>query len=270
MSAPSGQTYTATIAQDIAKKGANVLMVPREYGLYSTQTAWSYEKLLPTWVQIGNDLNGVSGTNTRFGESVSISSDGNRVAVGAPFYSEFTGYAQVYEWIHGRWEQIGNDIDGLAKYDKFGSSVALSSDGERLAIGAPWGSNNAIKAGYVCVYQLKNNKWMKMGEVINGAQADEYAGSSVSLSSNGKRLAVGAPHNFQRGSTRIYEWTSGTWTKIGDIAGGVFNNIYSDGSGKSVSLSSNGMRVAIGAFKSDGSNGSKSGQTRVYEFVSSN
>ena len=52
------------------------------------------------------------------------------------------------------------------------------------------------------------------------------------------------------GSVRIYGYSSGTWTKLGqDIDG----EAADDGSGRSVSLNSAGDRVAIGAYWSDGS-----------------
>ena len=53
-----------------------------------------------------------------------------------------------------------------------------------------------------------------------------------------------------RGSVRIYGYSSGTWTKLGhDIDG----EAAGDWSGYSVSLNSVGDRVAIGAIANDGS-----------------
>ena len=49
-----------------------------------------------------------------------------------------------------------------------------------------------------------------------------------------------------------------------DIDGEVGN----DQSGRSVSLSSDGTRVAIGAYLNDGANGNDSGHVRVYRFAS--
>ena len=54
----------------------------------------------------------------------------------------------------------------------------------------------------------------------------------------------------EAGSVRIYEYSSGTWIKFGqDIDGEAAN----DNSGCSVSLNSDGDRVAIGARYNDGS-----------------
>ena len=105
-----------------------------------------------------------------------------------------------------------------------------------------------------------------MGQDIDGEAASDYSGRSVSLSSDGTRVAIGAPFNDGNGSnsghTRIWEWNGSTWTQISqDIDGEAAN----DQSGRSVSLSSDGTRVAIGAPFNDSGNGSVAGHTRVYQ-----
>ena len=71
------------------------------------------------------------------------------------------------------------------------------------------------------------------------------------------------------GHVRIYNYTpSGTasWTQLGaDIDG----EAVSDYSGRSVSLSSDGSRVAIGAYANDGVSGSNSGHVRIYNYTPS-
>ena len=63
-----------------------------------------------TWVQLGSDLDGNMGTSDAFGASVSLSSDGNILAVGAPNSNTNTGHVSVYSWNGSDWVQIGNDI----------------------------------------------------------------------------------------------------------------------------------------------------------------
>ena len=50
--------------------------------------------------------------------------------------------------------QLGSDIDGEASGDYSGHSVALSSDGMRVAIGAPDNDGNGNNAGQVRVYRF--------------------------------------------------------------------------------------------------------------------
>ena len=47
-----------------------------------------------------------------------------------------SGHVRVFELQSGSWVQLGVDIDGEVAGEEFGSSVSLSSDGSRLAIGA--------------------------------------------------------------------------------------------------------------------------------------
>ena len=94
----------------------------------------------------------------------------------------------------------------------------------------------------------------------------------MSLSSDGTEVAIGAWGNDATGDTaghvRVYEWNSGTssWDqKGGDIDG----EAAGDFSGVSVSLSSDGAKVAIGAYVNDGANGFDSGHVRVYSITTS-
>ena len=90
-----------------------------------------------TWTQVGADIDGEA-VNDYSGHSVSISSDGTRVAVGATLNdgtsgsnSDNRGRVRVYEVSGGTWIQVGNNIDGEAAGDESGQSVSMSSDGTR-------------------------------------------------------------------------------------------------------------------------------------------
>jgi hypothetical protein len=117
--------------------------------------------------------------------------------------------------------QLGSDIDGEAAGDFSGYSVALSSDGTRVAIGAYANDGNA---GHVRVYDWNGTAWAKVGGDIDGEAADDYSGYSVSLSSDGKRVAIGAIVNDGNGNrsghVRVYDWNGTAWAKVGgDIDG---------------------------------------------------
>ena len=82
---------------------------------------------------IGSDIDGaLAGDQSGF--SVSLSSDGTTVAVGAPKHDSSKGQVRVFELISGSWVQLGSDIDGEAASDYSGYSVSLSSDGTTVAI----------------------------------------------------------------------------------------------------------------------------------------
>ena len=83
-----------------------------------------------------------------------------------------------------------------------------ASDGFTLAIGARWNDGNGPNSGHVRVYQYANSTWSQLGSDIDGEAADDYLGWSVSLSSDGTIVAIGATNNDGNGSNsghvRVY------------------------------------------------------------------
>jgi hypothetical protein len=152
-----------------------------------------------SWTQVGGDIDGEAADDTS-GFAVSLSSDGSRVAIGAPSNDGAnganSGHVRVFKYqvISGTttWTQVGTDIDGEAANDNSGYSVSLSSDGSRVAIGAHKNDAGGTNSGHVRIYQYNNNSWSQLGADIDGEAANDYSGYSVSLSSDGSRLAIGA------------------------------------------------------------------------------
>jgi uncharacterized delta-60 repeat protein len=226
-----------------------------------------YEWSGSAWVQKGSDIDGEA-AGDKCGQSVSLSSDGSIVAIGAPQNDgngTNAGHARIYEWSGSAWVQKGSDIDGESGTDQFGFSVSLSSDGSIVAIGAPYDDGNGSNAGHVRIYEWSGSAWVQKGSDIDGEAANDRCGTSVSLSSDGSIVAIGASGNDANGPNaghvRIYEWSGSAWVqKGGDIDG----EAGSDEFGQAVSLSSDGSIVAIGALWNDGT-GSNAGHVRVYE-----
>ena len=95
------------------------------------------------------------------GHSVSLSSDGSVVAIGAPDdYIAGTdglghnGYVKIYENINNTWTQVGSKIDGASGWDFFGKHVSLSADGSTVAIGADGNDGNGAQSGHVQIYRI--------------------------------------------------------------------------------------------------------------------
>jgi hypothetical protein len=122
-----------------------------------------YKQPNSTWLlaeTFTGDANG-----DEFGHSVSLSKDGKRLAIGAPYNSgngSSSGHVQVYTVIDNIWQQLGQDIDGEAAFDNSGYSVSLSANGETLAIGAVGNDGNGSSAGHVRVYNLVGNVWQQI------------------------------------------------------------------------------------------------------------
>jgi hypothetical protein len=222
------------------------------------------------WVQTGADIDGEA-QGDESGASVSLSADGWRVAIGAIYNNgangSFSGHVRIYTWSGSAWVQTGADIDGEGQFDQSGSSVSLSADGSRVAIGATLNTGaNGNYSGHVRIYTWNGNAWVQTGADIDGEAQGYESGSSVSLSANGSRVAIGAPfasgaNGGSSGHVRIYTWSGVTWVQTGADIDGEGEGQY-DLSGSSVSLSADGSRVAIGA---NGANSNFSGHVRVYE-----
>ena len=219
-----------------------------------------------SWTRLGQDIDGEAASDFS-GHSVSLSSDGSIVAIGAERNDgngSNAGHVRVYKFIGSTWSKLGQDIDGEAASD-FSGKVSLNSDGTIVAIGAKYNDGSGLTAGHVRVYEYSGGSWNQRGGDIDGEAAGDQSGYSVSLSSDGSIVAIGAINNDGNGSNsghvRVYQYVNSTWTQIGsDIDG----EAVGDESGYSVSLSSDGSKVAIGAWRNDG-NGSYSGHVRVYD-----
>ena len=224
--------------------------------------------------QMGSDIDGEA-TNDYFGNSVSMSSDGTVLAVGAWANNFRAGHVRIFGWTGTAWAQMGDDIDAEAQSDFSGYSVSLSADGTHVAIGAPGNDENGDAAGHVRVYQYDGtagdadniNGWTKVGSDIDGGASGDEFGASVSMSADGTHVAIGAVSvggiGNLTGYVSIYQYDGiNGWTQVGsDIDGGVGGNY----SGYSVSMSSDGTILAVGAWGSDG-NGVDAGRVRVYQY----
>ena len=236
-----------------------------------------YKNINGTWTKLGQDIDGEADSD-QSGWSVSLSSDGTIVAIAANRNVGVggirAGHVRVYKYNGSTtWTKLGQDIDGEATNDGWsGYSVSLSSDGTIVAIGSPYNSGSFAQSGSVRVYKYNGSTtWTKLGQDIDGEASGDQSGYSVSISSDGTIVAIGAPYNTSsasgEGQARVYKYNgSTTWTQIGqDIDG----EATSGTSGYSISLSSDGTVVAIGAIDNDGTSGSNSdnrGSVRVYKY----
>lgn len=166
-----------------------------------------------TWTQKGNIINGqIAGD---FSSKVSLSSDGNIVAIGSDRNDNNgtdSGHVRIFSYSSNIWTQIGNDINGESVEDRSGSFVSLSGDGSIVAIGSISNDVNGIDSGNVRIFKNENNVWFQKGISINGESAGDLSGSSIALSESGNTIIIGATLNDGNGSdaghARIFDLTS--------------------------------------------------------------
>lgn len=173
--------------------------------------------------------------------------------------------------------QIGNTIKGYQVYtggdplynEYFGESVDTSDDGTRIVVGDPsYRSGRFFQSeGLARAYQLINSNWIQLGQDLLGESIYDDFGWSVSMNSDGSRIAVGLPNtNFGgvssgKGATKIYELSGSQWVQIGQS---IVGESINDNSGYSIQLNSIGNRIVIADRRAevDGVNG----QVKVLEY----
>ncbi len=151
-------------------------------------------------------------SNLQFGGSLAISANGNTVAVGAPYENGGTngivqgapadtsqtapisGAAYIFVRQSGGWaEQAYIKSTTAASFQSFGTAVALSGDGDTLAVGVPGDDAVADMAGAVHLFSRQIGVWsaLQILTASNGEMYD-YLGTAVALSADGRTLAAAA------------------------------------------------------------------------------
>jgi cysteine-rich repeat protein len=221
-----------------------------------------------------------------FGQSVALSGDGNTLAVGAVGESSaakgiagsqtdntasFAGAVYVFTRSGSAWgQQAYVKASNTSAASVFGHAVALNSDGNTLAVGAP-GESSASKnvgglqtdttapnAGAVYVFTRSSTTWLQQAYVkASNTDASDYFGDSVALSADGNTLAVGADgedsgssiqtDNTVQDSGAVYVYTraGSAWSQQAYIKAS--NPNTSDVFGDPVALSADGNTLAVAA-----------------------
>lgn len=201
--------------------------------------------------------NSDSSNYQRFGWSVALSADGSTQITGNPSLVDASGTqviggaAYIYSGISTannptRTEDAGgllkaNDAPYESASDKFGTSVALSSDGQIAVVGAPQygGGSGAV---YVFTHAL--GVWSRTAKIAAPPSLATAFGTSVALAGSGTstRLLVGAPGAASNtGGAAFYEVNAaGTWVLKNQFVGTAFSQM-----GQAVAISEDGIRAVV-------------------------
>jgi hypothetical protein len=187
----------------------------------------------------------------RFGSAVAISADGARVLVGAPGTSAGDpGAAYVFvrtgtSWTEERW------LQNFRAGDRFGASVALSADGARALVGAPFDDPPGFSTGdegSFTTFERTGSTWTS-GPVTFTADraAGDACGSAIAISDDGLLVALGCPLDDDVGadSGRVvfFTWGGAAWTDLVSHRGTAAGDVY----GSAVALSGDGRWALVGA-----------------------
>jgi hypothetical protein len=193
-----------------------------KYGkVLSKRTASEYASALKIYSRTRNDM-----------VSVSLSDDGNIMAVGSPEYDgevfvnkEFQiletkpayGSVSVYRWNsqQATWIQLGQEILGSTVYNRIGHSVSLNGDGDVLAIG-----------DHIEIYNWDSNQSLWIKKPITDFGLNNLYSTDIKLNHEGNRIAVGSSYllgmnrsgaivtfgTASAGDVKIYQFPKSTTT----------------------------------------------------------
>lgn len=256
----------------IGSPGADRHLGP-DYGYFSVHR---WNETIKDWSPMGPDKWGEM-SNERSGHDVCMSETGELLVVGAPgnvHNGKDAGSVRVFAFAHvyQRWLRHGQDIHGEQAGDQFGSSVAVSHDGDVVAAGAPYSNDDYEQAGHIRVFRFvsmnegEHPKYHKWGRTLYGTQAGGNYGYSVAMSGDGRIVAGGAPAATVDGKVDcgyVDIWTfrdeEGKWHRLGHT---IYGQHAGEGFGKSVELSTDGKTLVVGAPDKHESRGA----IRVYKY----
>ena len=232
-----------------------------------------------------------------FGHAVELSSDGNTLAVGVNREgSNATGIngdqnnnsahraGAVYvfrfngtDWSQQAYVKASNAEGG----DNFGVAIALSRDGNTLAVGAfressgatgingDQSDNSASEAGAVYLFGYDGTDWSQQAYVkASNAGENDVFGRAIALSADGDMLAIGAGGEgsssmgingdqnddsaYSAGAVYTYrfdgtDWSQQAYVKALNPQGGIIRIESGDTFGIAVALSGDGNTLAVGA-----------------------
>ncbi len=217
-----------------------------------------------------------------FGFAVASSTDGNTLAIGAPYEdcsctgvnpssvdeaAPNSGAVYVFVKSSGGWRQQAYiKASSVATYDLFGMTLALSGDGNTLAVGGPTANGPSIEA--VHVFGRSAGSWRQAAVLTpsNGDLGDRF-GSVIALSADGLTLVIGATgedssgtgttasgldnDESESGAAYIFSRAPNatSWSQTAFIKGS--HSDRADFFGTSVALDADGGTLAVGSQRDD-------------------
>ena len=197
--------------------------------LYASGAAYVFVRRGDAWVQQAYVKASNAGQSDLFGMNVALSADGSTMAVSAPWErSAGTGISgdqnddslpqagavyvftrSVDSWSQQAYVKASNtgrragEGELVGDGDQFGLSLALSGDGNTMAVGAPsedsaasgingdQANDSAQSAGAVYVFARTGNTWTQQAYVKgSNTEAGDLFGYDVGLSEDGKTLVA--------------------------------------------------------------------------------
>ena len=240
--------YDYSLIEKIAVSGdMSVFAVGSHKSESFVGAVWVYLKIGYSYIEYAKLVSPDYLLTPQQGIYISINYNGTIIAIGGNTDDD-KGAIWIWKLIGTVWTQIQN-IKGIIVDGKFGRYISIDNTGSVLAVSQ---HNYNSGRGRVFVYTTVDD-WATYGSQILaeiGLAADSFYGFSISLSDDGKTLAVGA-YGFSTDIGRVYVYTTVVtpfdtkYTVIPD------SPISAPRFGFSLSLNNDGKKLAIGGYRDD-------------------
>ena len=153
------------------------------------------------------------------------------------------------------WSPVGGSINGVTVNEVSGRAVAMSDDGQTVAIGGPGSSTGGVGAGVVRVFRRDGLVWTQLGTDVVGGPSGGL-GADVALSGDGNTLAYSEP-NYSgtltyQGRVRVRHWNGTSWDPVG---GDIQGTAAYDSVGFSLAMNDDASVLVVGSSHADGNVG---------------
>jgi FG-GAP repeat len=213
-----------------------------------TGAAYLFARTYSGWRQTTELTASDGAKNDLFGSSVAITPDGNAALVGAPSHDR-AGAAYLFTRTPVGWQQTAElTASDAASSDAFGTSVAISADGNIALVGA-YGNDNQTGAAYVFTRTFTG--WRQTAELTASDGADgDFFGSSVAITADGNSALIAAPYRDNyAGAAYVFTRTRTGWQQTTELTASDAASYYFFGF--SVAITPDGNTALIGAYGND-------------------
>lgn len=218
-----------------------------------------------TWVQQAKLIGTGSVSGDNVGYSVDLNDDGNTVLIGAigdAAQGSLAGTAYVFVRSGSVWTQQAELLSGLADAgDYYGSSTALSDDGNVAIIGAYRDDDTGSSAGAFYLWTRSGSVWSQRDKE-RGA-AGEAMGFAVDISGDATTVvstALGASGSI--GDARVYSWNGSILSQQATLTAS--DGAAPDQFGSGVGINSDGTAIVVGARYDDTDGVSDTGSLYIF------
>ncbi|KAB2815133.1 T9SS type A sorting domain-containing protein [Phaeocystidibacter marisrubri] len=224
------------------------------------------------WTQIGQALIGKDGQD-ELGHAIDLSNDGQRCIIGAHaaningWYN--SGEVRILEWNpnRNRWQPLHTKYEGSSPGVRAGTSVAISGDGNVIAIGEPGNDDLGVDRGMVVIFAFTGMEWQNIG-TLYGTNMNDQFGWRIDLNQDGSVIVISSEYSpngntLYAGDVKVYENLGAGYVQKGSpIHGNASNAKF----GESLKISGDGTEFIVTTPLLE-VGGSVVGEVEVYEYV---